>query len=152
MTTEFRASVVTLDAGSDDSGSLTTELYRRIEGRLAYPTDLLDIPGLLQGAILRSEHAHARLLRVDTTRARRMPGVHAVVTADDVPGVNRFGIVVRDQPVFCVDRVRYEGDAIAAVAADTQAQAQAALAAIEVEYEPLPLVSDAMTASSSHPP
>lgn len=138
--------ILTLDPGAVSEVAPAPELYRRIGGQRAYPTDLLDIPGLLQGAILRSAHAHARLRRVDVSRARTMPGVHAVVTADDVPGLNRFGIVVRDQPVFCKERVRYQGDAIAAVAADTRAQARAALAAIEVDYEPLSLVTDAMTA------
>ena len=151
MSSDTPGRIVTLDADAPDGGCPSPELYRRIEGRLGYPTDLFDTPGLLQGAILRSEHAHARLLRVDTSRARTMPGVRAVVTADDVPGLNRFGIVVRDQPVFCEDRVRYEGDAIAAVAADTLAQARAALAAIEVDYEPLSLVTDATTAEQQVP-
>lgn len=127
------------------------ELARRIEARLDYPTDLLETPGLLHGAVLRSAHAQANLRHVDISRALDMPGVHAVVTADDVPGLNRFGIVVRDQPVFCEDRVRYEGDAIAAVAAETQAQARAALAMIEVEYEPLAPVSEAATAHLQEP-
>lgn len=126
-------------------------LHQRIEGRLSYPTDLLDTPGLLHGAILRSEHAHARVLRVDAGRARSMPGVHAVVTAADVPGLNRFGIVVRDQPVFCEDRVRYGGDALAAVAADTRAQARAALAMIDVDYEPMSVVTDATIAEQQDP-
>lgn len=151
MSSDLPGSVVTLGDGLTDGDPPSPELYRRIGGRLSYPTDLLDTPGLLQGTILRSEHAHARVLRVDTRRARNMPGVHAVVTADDVPGLNRFGIVVRDQPVFCDDRVRYEGDAIAAVAADTRAQAQAALAAIEVEYAPLSLVTDPMMAERLPP-
>ena len=99
-------------------GMAETSVLERIEGRFGYATDQQHLPGLLHGAILRSRHAHARLLRVDTSRARLMSGVRAVVTAADVPGLNRLGIVVRDQPVLCEDRVRYEGDAIAAVAAD----------------------------------
>jgi len=138
-------SVVTLDHNVIYDQPPGAELVRRIEGRLAYATDQA-IPGLLHGVILRSAHAHARLVRVDIARARNMPGVHSVVTAEDVPGLNRFGIVVRDQPVLCEERVRYEGDAIAAVAANTREQARAALNAIEVTYEPLPLVNDAATA------
>lgn len=148
---ECEETAVTLGVGLHDDGALSPDGRRRIEGGLKYPTDLLDIPGLLHGAILRSEHAHARVLRVDTRRASHMPGVHAVVTAADVPGLNRFGIVVRDQPVFCDERVRYEGDAIAAVAADTRAQARDALAAIEVEYAPLSLVTDPMMAEQLPP-
>ncbi|WP_323750241.1 xanthine dehydrogenase family protein molybdopterin-binding subunit [Marinobacter sp.] len=128
-----------------------TSVLQRIEGRFGYATDQQHLPGLLHGVILRSRHAHARLLRVDTTRARSMPGVRAVVTAADVPGLNRFGIVVRDQPVLCEDRVRYEGDAIAAVAADTLEQARAALALIDVDYEPLVVVDQAETAEQMAP-
>ena len=81
-------------------GMAGTGVLQRIGGRLGYATDQQHIPGLLHGAILRSRYAHARLLRVDTTRARSMPGVRAVVTAEDVPGLNRFGIVVRDRPTL----------------------------------------------------
>lgn len=128
-----------------------TDVRQRIEGQLRYATDQKHLPGLLHGAILRSRYSHARLLRVDTTRARSMPGVKAVATAEDVPGLNRFGIVVRDQPVFCEDRVRCEGDAIAAVAADTLEHARAALQAIEVDYDPLPVVTSADAAEQSLP-
>lgn len=150
MTTDRPARISTLSVDWGPDGQPGGALYQRIDGQLDYPTNLLDLPGLLHGAILRSEQAHARLLAVDTRVARTMPGVHAVVTAEDIPGLNRFGIVVRDQPVFCEDRVRYEGDAIAAVAADTPAQARAALAAIRVEYQPLPVVEEA--ASAEHQP
>lgn len=138
--------IVTLDTGSEWSALSGADLRRRIEGRLAYATDHQAMPGLLHGAILRSAHSHARVIRVNVARAWGMPGVHAVVTAEDVPGQNRFGIVVRDQPVLCDERVRYEGDAIAAVAADTREQARAALEAIEVEYQALPVISDAAIA------
>lgn len=66
-----------------------------------------------------------------------MEGVQAVVTHKDVPGLNRFGIVIPDQPVLCEDRVRYVGDAIAAVAAETEEIAEAALELIRVEYKEL---------------
>ena len=90
--------------------------------------------------MLRAAHPHARVLRVDTARARQAPGVVAVLTAADVPGRNRFGIIRKDQPVFAEDKVRYLGDAIAAVYAESEAAAEAALALIEVDYEPLPVV------------
>jgi len=141
-TMETRGDIVTLDTGSAADSPSAVNLHRRIEGRLAYATDQQELPGLLHGAILRSAHPHARIIRVDSARAWGMPGVQGVVTAADVPGLNRFGIVVRDQPVLCDDHVRYEGDAIAAVAADTREQARAALEAIEVSYEPLPVISD----------
>ncbi len=74
------------------------------------------------------------------------PGVRVVVTAEDVPGMNLFGIAFPHQPVFCHDRVRYIGDALAAVAADTEEIAEYALSLIEVVYEPLPVVDDPETA------
>ncbi|KAA1174480.1 molybdopterin-dependent oxidoreductase [Marinobacter salinexigens] len=151
MATETPDRVGTLAMATEPEHGPAKDLYRRIDGQLDYPTDLLDTPGLLHGAILRSAHAHARLIRVDVSRALTMPGVHAVVTAEDVPGLNRFGIVVRDQPVFCEERVRFEGDAIAAVAADSRAEARAAMAAIDVEYEPLPPVTEAVTADRQPP-
>ncbi|HEY80396.1 MAG TPA: molybdopterin-dependent oxidoreductase [Caldilineae bacterium] len=108
-------------------------------GRLKYAADL-HVENMLHAKVLRAAHPHARLLRVDTTAAERAPGVVAVLTAKDVPGRNRFGLIRKDQPVFAEDRVRYLGDAIAAVYAQTEAQAEAALALIEVEYEPLPVI------------
>lgn len=127
------------------------ETDRRIDGRLGYATDQLDLPGLLHGVILRSRLPHARITGIDASRARQMAGVRAVVTASDIPGHNRFGIVYRDQPVLCDDRVRYEGDAVAAVAADTPARARAALAGIRVDYQALPVVDDAATAEGQAP-
>jgi len=122
------------------------ETGRRVAAQTRYTTDIPDISGLLHGAILRSGMAHARVVSVDVSKARTMPGVQAVITADDIPGSNGFGIVLRDQPVLCRDRVRFEGDAVAAVAADTPEQARAALAAIKVTYEALPVVTDVHTA------
>jgi CO/xanthine dehydrogenase Mo-binding subunit len=127
------------------------ETARRVAGRTAYATDVPPLDGLLHGAVLRCGVAHARVVSLDVRGARAMPGVRAVVTAEDVPGTNGFGIVLRDQPVLCRDRVRFEGDAVAAVAADTPEQARAALAAIEVTYEPLPIVGDALSAAEAWP-
>ncbi|MBB6732025.1 xanthine dehydrogenase subunit D [Cohnella zeiphila] len=113
----------------------------KVTGSLAYLTDLT-APGMLHGLVLRSPHPHARIAAVRTDAARRLPGVAAVLTGRDVPGLNRFGIARQDQPVFCEDRVRYVGDAVAAVAADSLESARRALELIEVEYEPLPLLDD----------
>lgn len=114
-------------------------------GQAWYAADLF-FEGMLYGAVLRSEYPHARLLRVDVGEARAMPGVHAVLTADDVPGRRVHGLVVEDWPVFAWDKVRYVGDAIAAVAAETPEIARAALERIRVEYEPLPVVTDPVAA------
>ena len=90
-----------------------------------------------------ARYPHARLLRVDASRAAKLPGVVAVLTRDDLKGMNsHFGPVVKDQPVVAIDRVRYVGDIIAAVAAEEKDIAEEAVELIEVEYEPLPAVFD----------
>jgi len=113
----------------------------KIAGSFRYLTDHRT-DDMLVGCILRAGHAHARILSIDTARAEALPGVIAVVTHRDVPGRNAFGIVVQDQPALCHDKVRYLGDAVAAVAAVDLATAEAALSLIDVCYEPLPLVTD----------
>ncbi len=106
-------------------------------------TDDYAFPGMLHGATLRAEYPHARIRAIDTSRARALPGVHVVLTHADVPGRNRHGLVYPDWPVLCDDKVRYLGDAVAVVAADTPEIAREALTLIEVEYEPLPVVASA---------
>ncbi len=91
---------------------------------------------MLHAALLRAQTPSARILRIDFSEARKMPGVRAIATADDAPG--RHGIGIADQPLFATGYIRYDGEPIAAVAAETLAQAQAAAAAIVVEIEPLP--------------
>jgi xanthine dehydrogenase molybdenum-binding subunit len=127
----------------------------KASGRTRYLHDI-DLPGQLHGAILRSSRVHARIVRIDTTRARAMPGVHAVLTAADVPDQRPIG-VAKDHLPLKRDRVRSLRDEIAAVAADSDAIARAAVAAIEVEYEDLPVLADAQAALAPdapliHPP
>ncbi len=122
----------------------TENEYRAINkltGRLQY-TDDLSFPDMLYGVALRSPLPHARVLKVDVSKAGQMPGVVRVLTAKDVPGRNRYGLLVRDQPIFCDEVVRFVGDALALVVAETQDQARAALPAIEVELDPLPVISN----------
>lgn len=114
----------------------------RVTGRLTYATDV-EPPGTLHVAVLRSLEPHARLVRVDASAAESMPDVYATLTRDDfdVMGVRAtYGPVFRDQPVLALDRVRYVGEPIAAVAAHDRRSAERALEAIEVEYDPLPAV------------
>jgi len=107
---------------------------------------------MVYGKVLRSAYPYARLLSVDTTEAEAMDGVYAVLTAKDVPGLNRFGIATPDQPVFCEDVVRYVGDAIAAVAADSPERALLAIEAIRVKYEEIePLDSTAAALAPGAP-
>ncbi|MGD9315510.1 MAG: 2Fe-2S iron-sulfur cluster-binding protein, partial [Anaerolineae bacterium] len=106
-------------------------------------TDDYRFPGMLHGATLRAGTPHARIVSIDTSKASALPGVHAVLTHKDVPGRNRHGLVFHDWPVLCDDKVRYQGDAVAIVAADTAEIAEAALGLIEVTYDPLPVVASA---------
>lgn len=113
----------------------------KVSGRLRYAGDMT-MPGMLHMQVLRSPHAHARILSIDTSKAEDLPGVACVITAEDVPGEDGFGVFVHDQPVMARDRVRYVGEAIAAVAADDVLTAKRALDLIEIEYEELPAVFD----------
>jgi CO/xanthine dehydrogenase Mo-binding subunit len=112
----------------------------KVTGLGRYTADLTRT-GMLHARFRYSDHAHARLLSVDTTRARALPGVFAVLTQDDVPDV-RYGGFVEDRTLFARDVVRFEGEIVAAVAALTPEIADRAVALIEVEYEPLPVVRD----------
>ena len=111
----------------------------KVTGELKYLTDLT-FQNMQYGKILRSAYPHAKILSINTEEAENLPGVEAVITYKDVPGMNRFGIVIPDQPVLCDERVRYVGDAIAAVAAASFEIADMALKLIKVEYEELPIL------------
>lgn len=111
----------------------------KVTGKAAYASDL-QRPGMLHGKYLRSSHAHARVLRIDSSRALSLNGVRTVLTAKDVPGRNRYGLALLDQPVLAEDRVRYVGDPVALVAAEEEEIAEEALGLIDVEYEELPAV------------
>ncbi|MBI5837701.1 MAG: selenium-dependent xanthine dehydrogenase [Candidatus Eisenbacteria bacterium] len=110
-------------------------------GRRPFVDDL-SRPGMLFGALRLSDHARARVRRIDTSRARALPGVGAVVTAADVPGERWNGILYEDWPAFVAEgeEVRYVGDVLAAVAAVDEVTARQAAALVEVDYEPLPAV------------
>jgi len=110
-------------------------------GRAVY-TDDLALPGMLHGKILRSPHAHARIVSIDTSAAEASAGVHAVITGRDMP--TRYGIIpwTPDEYPLCVDRVRYIGDGVAAVAAVDEDTAIEALELIDVTYEELPAFFD----------
>ncbi|ANE47653.1 xanthine dehydrogenase [Paenibacillus swuensis] len=118
-----------------------TDGQDKVTGNLKYLTDM-SMEGMLHGRVLRSPHPHAWILSIDTKKARQYPGVIAVLTYKDVPGLNGYGIANPNQPVFCETRVRYVGDAVAAVAAETEEIAEFALTLIQVEYEQLPVIDD----------
>jgi CO/xanthine dehydrogenase Mo-binding subunit len=122
----------------------------KVTGRAIYTSDVA-LPGMLFAKILRSPYPHARMLGIDDSAAREMPGVRAVVTGQHVPGLF-VGKVMRDMPVLCWDRVRFIGDRVAAVAAESEAAAEAAIAAIRVEYEELPAVFHPLEAMEPRAP
>jgi CO/xanthine dehydrogenase Mo-binding subunit len=111
----------------------------KVTGAAKYTADL-KFPRLLHVAVVRSPHAHARVLDVRTGKASRMPGVRAVVSGRDFP--LHTGIYLKDQTVFATDRVRFVGDPVAAVAAETPEAAAEAAALVAVDYEPLPPIFD----------
>ncbi|MDE2900221.1 MAG: xanthine dehydrogenase family protein molybdopterin-binding subunit, partial [Chloroflexota bacterium] len=127
----------------------------KVTGRAQFGADV-QLPGLLVGRILPSPHAHARIVRIDTSAAEALPGVLAVVTGDDFPlarpGTQTpFGTATErsyfvGQEVIARDKVVYHGQTVAAVAARTAEAAERALELIDVEYEPLPPVFDAVEA------
>ncbi|HUW36979.1 MAG TPA: xanthine dehydrogenase family protein molybdopterin-binding subunit [Rhodocyclaceae bacterium] len=112
----------------------------KAEGKTRYIHDI-NLPGQLHGKILRSARVHARIVSIDTRAARALPGVHAVITAADVPDQRPIG-VARDHLPLKSDRVRSQRDEIAAVAADSEEIAARALGLIKVEYEDLPVLAD----------
>ncbi|HVB10422.1 MAG TPA: xanthine dehydrogenase family protein molybdopterin-binding subunit [Bacillota bacterium] len=111
---------------------------RKATGAAIYAADV-QRPGMLVAAVVRSPFPSARIKSIDTSEARAMPGVHAVLTGEDV-GPALFGRRVRDVPVLAQGIVRYVGEAVAAVAAEDRPTAERAAAAVRVEYEPLPAV------------
>ncbi|MFQ5691573.1 MAG: xanthine dehydrogenase family protein molybdopterin-binding subunit, partial [Nitrospinota bacterium] len=140
-----------MPAGKDsptDSLSIIGKGVPRVDGpaKAAGEAEFLSdirLPGMLHARILRSHHPHARVLRVDPSRAASAPGVKAVITAADTPKIP-FSFVpsLADKLPLCDDRVRFVGDEVAAVAAETEEAAEEALSLIRVEYEPLPAVYD----------
>lgn len=111
-------------------------------GRAKYTGDL-KFPNMLVGKILHSPHAHARILNIDTSEAEKLPGVKAVITHRDVPST-KYGLSPArwDETIFCIDKVRFVGDKVAAVAAVDEETAYKALKLIKVDYEVLPAVFD----------
>ena len=109
-------------------------------GRAVFVDDI-SRPGMLYGALLQSPHAHAKILSIDTSAAEKLKGVKAVITSKDT-GAIKYGVSPAryDETVFAIDKVRYVGDEIAAVAAESLDIAIAAVELIKVEYEILPAV------------
>ena len=141
VTTSFTAigQPVTQDEGPD-----------KVSGKALYAADVL-LPGMLWGKVLRSPYPHANIVSIDTAKARTVPGVHAVLTGQDLPD-RRVGRLLRDIPVLARDRVLFVGEKVAAVAAETLEAAEEALNLITVEYEELSPVFDPVEAMHSSAP
>src|SRR5512137_1570053 len=122
-------------------GERRVDALGKVTGRAKFAADY-NAGHQLYGQVLRSEYPHARILGIDTAKARQLEGVEAVLTARDIPGEKVIGIVVKNQAILASDKVRYLGDGLALVAARTQETAEAAARLIKVDYEPLPVVSD----------
>ena len=118
------------------------DAYEKVSGRAKYVDDMV-LPDMLFGKILRSPHAHARILNIDISKAKKLPGVKAIITGKDIlPKKYGSDPQFADQYALCIDKVRYIGDAVASVAAIDEETAEEALSLIEVEYEILPAVFD----------
>ncbi|MBO0711936.1 MAG: xanthine dehydrogenase family protein, partial [Acetobacteraceae bacterium] len=133
----FRAPVIALDGPA------------KVTGAARYTFDI-SIPGMLHAKVLRSSHPHARIRSIDTSRAEELPGVAAIVTGADAVALPDpyYGVAIRDQPLIAIDKVRYIGDMVAAVAAVDEETAYRALALIDVDYEllaPVTSIEDALT-------
>ncbi|MGH8745115.1 MAG: xanthine dehydrogenase family protein molybdopterin-binding subunit [Burkholderiales bacterium] len=120
-----------------------SDYLEKVTGDARFASDVV-VPGMLQGRVLRSPVPHARIKRIDPSGALTMPGVVAVLTGEDLQGINtHWGLYLKDRPVIAIDRVRYVGEPVAAVAAIDEFAAEEALDAIEVDYEQLPFVVEA---------
>ncbi len=113
----------------------------KVSGSADYVADIR-VDNVLQGKVLRSPHAHARILNIDVEKARKVSGVHTIITADDTPEAKWSAADVKDQTVLARDKVRFVGEEIVAIAAEDDAAAAEAVEKIEVEYDPLPAVFD----------
>jgi CO/xanthine dehydrogenase Mo-binding subunit len=128
-----------------------TDALSKVTGKLMFGADFSQ-EGFLHGKILRSPHPHALIKSIDVAKAKSLPGVAAALTAKDVPGRNGFGAIIPDQPVICEDKVRFVGDGVALVAAESEEIAQEALRLIHVEYESLPAIFDPRDALKEEAP
>jgi len=118
------------------------DAIEKVSGKAIYTSDI-QLPGMAHARILRSPVAHAKLVKVDASKAKELPGVIATLTRDDIQGFNfKYGATYKDQSIVAVDKVRYVGDPVAAVLADTPEIAEQALELIEVEYDELPKVTN----------
>ena len=139
-----------------NTGEIRGDYLEKVTGQAQFASDVV-IPGMLHGRVLRSPLPHARIRSIDVSAALAMPGVVAVLTGADLAELSagrnsHWGLYLRDRPLVAIDRVRYVGDPVAAVAALDEFTAEEALDAILVDYDPLPHVTDAREAMAPDAP
>jgi len=133
------------------------DAYEKVTGNATYTTDI-NLPNMLHAKALRSPLGHARIVDIDSSTARNMEGVRAVLTREDIKKYPKedlmpvYGYFIKDQPLVAMDKVLYKGDIIAAVAADSERIANKALAEIKIEFEELPVVSTIQSALAETAP
>ena len=126
------------------------DAHEKITGAATYADDIQFGPNQLYARIVRSPHPHAKIKKIDVSKARALPGVKAVVTGDDYPGLT--GLYLQDRNIFCRDRARYVGDPIVGIAATSEEIAQKATELVEVEFEVLQPVTDPEFGASKEAP
>ena len=152
MGSQVSSAPVTREGVRDGVGAdvLRPDGIPKVQGRFGFSSDLF-AEGMLWGRTLRSPHPAARIRSIDTSAAEQIAGVQVVVTAADVPGKATYGLEHDDQPVFAADVIRYQGEPVAAVAADHPEVAWRAVQAIEVDYEPVDPLIDSEVAIDAEP-
>jgi len=123
----------------------------KVTGEFVYSNDL-QVPGMLFGATVRSPHAHARIVQIQSRDALLHPGAIAAFTIEDVPGDRLIGHITADQPVFADRRVRYHGEPVAFAVAESREAATTAAAKVDVSYEPVPALTDPEQALAENAP
>jgi len=127
------------------------DAWAKASGNALYTADI-QVEGLSCGLIIRSPHHHARILEIDISAAKIMPGIQAVLTSQDIPGDKMFGPLVQDQPSLARNVVRHLGEPVVLIIAESRDQAQAASANIQIDYETLPAVFDPVEAAKPDAP
>ncbi len=151
----LRDGTIDLKASNGKDGAIGARMVRtdaleKVTGSAVYAEDIR-LPRMVYGALVRSTHAHAKILSINTSEALSLPGVRAVVTGQDIE-MGYYGYELHDQRVFALEKVRYMGEPVAAVAAVNPDTAREAAAMVKVEYEELPAVFDPEEAMSADAP
>ena len=135
----------------DNMSSVRPDLIEKVTGRAEYVTDLT-VPGMLHGFVVRSPAIHARIASIDSSVARAMDGVVDVLIGEDVASFGNWGVVLKDRPIIATDRVRYVGEPVAVVIAETIEIAENAAELVDVGYDDLPRATTIQEALAEESP